>query len=134
LSREGDKRVCELRCEACGTAHSVFETTRDTHGMAVASELQRLLCQSCGAVMFETSVKDSDVVMVLRSDDPDALRMREALRREASSLAARWRRLPERAFERWFVFDLEHPILSQLSIFCALLMLASALIYVFVFR
>jgi hypothetical protein len=134
VSAEVTKRVYERRCEACDTVHSIFETCRDTGGMAVASEEQRVLCQQCGALLFESTVKDSDFLMALRSDDPEARRMREALRREERSLGQRWRRFFERAHQRWFEFDIDHPYSSQLSLFVVSLLLASALVYAFVFR
>lgn len=63
---------------ACGQRHIVFESSRDTGGMAVATEISTFYCVACNEMLFQRTVSDVQSVMVLADDNPTV----EALRRD----------------------------------------------------
>lgn len=83
----------DLRCQACGARHVVFESRPDYRGVMPASELTAFRCQQCKALLFEQDVKDGCSVLVLRAEDPlvpEIRAERRSLRRHLEPLRAWW--------------------------------------------
>ena len=83
----------ELRCQACGARHVVFESRPDYRGMTPASDSTVFPCQACNEVLFEQNVKDGCSVLVLRAEDPLVTRLRadrRSLGRRLAPLRAWW--------------------------------------------